>query len=76
MPKVLVSDPIDQVGIDILSQVATVDVKTGLPQDELIAIIPEYDAIMIRSGTRLTKEIIEAGKNLKIIGRAGVSVLS
>jgi len=74
MPKVLVSDPIDQVGIDILSQVATVDVKTGLPQDELIAIIPEYDAIMIRSGTRLTKEIIEAGKNLKIIGRAGVGV--
>ncbi|MEI6429090.1 MAG: phosphoglycerate dehydrogenase [Pseudanabaena sp. ELA607] len=74
MPKVLVSDPIDQVGIDILSQVATVDIKTGLPQDELIAIIPEYDAIMIRSGTRLTKEIIEAGKNLKIIGRAGVGV--
>lgn len=74
MPKVLVSDPIDQVGIDIVSQVAHVDVKVGLPPEELIRIIPEYDALMIRSGTQVTKEIIEAGINLKIIGRAGVGV--
>lgn len=68
MPKVLVSGPIDQVGIDILSQVATVDVKTTLSPEELIKVLPEYDAIMIRSGTKLTKEAIEVGKNLKIIG--------
>ena len=74
MPKVLVSDPIDQTGIDILSQVASVDVKTKLPLEELIAIIPEYDALMIRSGTKVTKEVLEAGTNLKIIGRAGVGV--
>jgi D-3-phosphoglycerate dehydrogenase len=74
MSKVLVSDPIDQVGIDILSQVATVDVKTSLKPDELKAIIGEYDALMIRSGTRATQEIIEAGTKLKIIGRAGVGV--
>ncbi len=74
MPKVLVSDPIDQVGIDILSQVAQVDVKTDLSREELIRIIPEYDALMIRSGTRVTQEVIEAGNQLKIIGRAGVGV--
>jgi D-3-phosphoglycerate dehydrogenase / 2-oxoglutarate reductase len=74
MPKVLVSDPIDQVGIDILSQVAQVDVKTGLPAEDLIRIISDYDALMIRSGTRVTKEVIEAGTQLKIIGRAGVGV--
>ena len=74
MPKVLVSDPIDQSGLDILSQVATVDVKTKLPLEELVSIIPEYDALMIRSGTKVTKEVIEAGKKLKIIGRAGVGV--
>jgi len=74
MAKVLVSDPIDQAGIDILSQVATVDVKTGLTPEQLIQIIPEYDALMIRSGSRITKEIIEAGQQLKIIGRAGVGV--
>jgi D-3-phosphoglycerate dehydrogenase len=74
MPKVLVSDPIDQVGIDILSQVAQVDVKTDLSPEDLIRAIPEYDALMIRSGTRVTKEVIEAGDHLKIIGRAGVGV--
>lgn len=74
MPKVLVSDTIDQAGIDILSQVAQVDVKTGLSPEELIKIMPEYDALMIRSGTRVTKEAIEAGTQLKIIGRAGVGV--
>ncbi|MBV9387320.1 MAG: phosphoglycerate dehydrogenase [Chroococcidiopsidaceae cyanobacterium CP_BM_ER_R8_30] len=74
MSKVLVSDQIDQAGIDILSQVAQVDVKTGLSPEELVQIIPEYDALMIRSGTRVTQEIIEAGTQLKIIGRAGVGV--
>ena len=74
MPKVLVSDPIDQAGIDILSPVAQVDVNTGLSAEELVKIIPDYDALMIRSGTQVTKEIIEAGNLLKIIGRAGVGV--
>ncbi|HLO52247.1 MAG TPA: phosphoglycerate dehydrogenase, partial [Kamptonema sp.] len=74
MPKVLVSDPIDAAGLDILSQVAQVDVKTGLPLEELVRIIPEYDALMIRSGTQVTKEIIEVANQLKIIGRAGVGV--
>ena len=74
MAKVLVSDPIDQAGIDILKQVAQVDVKTGLSPEELVKIMPDYDALMIRSGTRVTQEAIEAGTNLKIIGRAGVGV--
>ena len=46
MTKVLVSDPIDQTGIDILSQVAQVDVRTGLPPEQLKQIIGEYDALM------------------------------
>jgi D-3-phosphoglycerate dehydrogenase / 2-oxoglutarate reductase len=74
MPKVLVSDPIDQVGIDILSQVAQVDVKTTLSPEELVTAIADYDALMIRSGTKVTKDVIEAAKQLKIIGRAGVGV--
>ena len=74
MTKVLVSDPIDQTGIDILSQVAQVDVRTGLPQAELKAIIGDYDALMIRSGTQVTADIIEAATKLRIIGRAGVGV--
>ncbi|NJL01565.1 MAG: phosphoglycerate dehydrogenase [Spirulinaceae cyanobacterium SM2_1_0] len=74
MSKVLVSDPIDPAGIEILSQVAQVDIKTGLAAEELIQIIPDYDALMVRSGTRVTQPIIEAGTRLKIIGRAGVGV--
>ncbi|MEO0541226.1 MAG: hydroxyacid dehydrogenase, partial [Cyanobacteria bacterium P01_A01_bin.105] len=74
MPKVLVSDSVDQSGLDILSQVAQVDVKTGLPPEELVKLIPEYDALMLRSGTKVTEAVIQAGKQLKIIGRAGVGV--
>jgi D-3-phosphoglycerate dehydrogenase / 2-oxoglutarate reductase len=74
MLKVLVSDPIDQAGLDILSQVATVDVKTDLAPEALVAAIADYDALMIRSGTRVTAAVIEAAQKLKIIGRAGVGV--
>jgi D-3-phosphoglycerate dehydrogenase / 2-oxoglutarate reductase len=74
MPKVLVSDPIDQAGIDLLAQVAQVDVRTDLTPEALIQIIPDYDALMIRSATRVTQQVIEAAQQLKIIGRAGVGV--
>ena len=52
----------------------SVDVKTGLSEDEIIKIIPEYDGIVVRSATKVTKKIIEAAKNLKAIGRAGAGV--
>jgi D-3-phosphoglycerate dehydrogenase len=74
MPKVLVSDPVDPVGIDILAQVAQVDVSTELSPEALVNVISGYDALMIRSGTRVTKEVIGAATQLKIIGRAGVGV--
>ncbi|MFQ3548118.1 MAG: phosphoglycerate dehydrogenase [Armatimonadota bacterium] len=74
MPKVLVSDKLASDGIEILKQVAEVDVKTGLSEDELCSIIGEYDALAIRSGTKVTAKVLESAKNLKIIGRAGVGV--
>ena len=74
MTKVLVSDPIDQAGIDILAQVAQVDQRVGLSEDDLKAMIGDYDALMIRSGTQVTADVIKAGACLRIIGRAGVGV--
>ena len=74
MTKVLVSDTVDQSGIEILSQVSQVDQRIGLPPEKLKAIIGGYDALMIRSGTQVTSEVIEAGEKLRIIGRAGVGV--
>ena len=74
MTKVLVSDPIDQAGIDILTQVAQVDQKVGLSPDQLKNIIGDYDGLMIRSGTQVTSDVISEAKKLRIIGRAGVGV--
>ena len=50
------------------------DVKTDLKEDELIKIIGEYDALLVRSGTEVTAKVIEAGKKLRFIGRAGAGV--
>lgn len=76
MFKVLVSDPISDLGISLLVEAAdiSVDKKTGLTEDELVAIIGEYDALLVRSQTRVTERIMTAGKQLKVIGRAGVGV--
>jgi len=74
LKKVLVTDPISEEGIDILRQEAQVDIKTTLKPEEIIAIIGEYDALMVRSQTKVTAAIIEAGKNLQVIARAGVGI--
>ncbi|MBE0432730.1 3-phosphoglycerate dehydrogenase [candidate division WOR-3 bacterium] len=73
--KVLVSDPLAREGIEILKKSGIeVEEKTGLPPEELVKVIPEFDGIIVRSATKVTKEIIDAGKNLKVIGRAGVGL--
>lgn len=76
MFKVLVSDPISDLGIQQLMDAADVQVdkKTGLSEDELTAIIADYDALLVRSQTRVTDKIMNAGTNLKVVGRAGVGV--
>ncbi|HOS98529.1 MAG TPA: hydroxyacid dehydrogenase, partial [Deltaproteobacteria bacterium] len=73
--KILVSDKLSDAGVEILTAGGfTVDVKTGLKPEELKAIIGDYDALVVRSATKVTSEIIAAGKKLKVIGRAGAGV--
>ncbi|MCD4799954.1 MAG: phosphoglycerate dehydrogenase, partial [Methanosarcinales archaeon] len=72
--KVLVSDSLSEKGIEILEKGAEVDVRTGMSPEELKACIGEYDALVVRSQTQVTEDVIEAAENLKIIGRAGVGV--
>jgi len=72
--RVLVSDPVSEEGIKLLRSVAQVDVLPDLSPQEIIDIIGDYDVLLVRSGTQVTAEIIEAGKKLKVIGRAGVGV--
>ncbi len=73
--KVLIADKISDTGIARLRDDGfTVDVKTGLSEDELVSIIPDYAALIVRSATKATRPIIEAADALKIIGRAGVGI--
>lgn len=72
--RVLVADPIAEEGINVLRAEAEVTVKTGLKAEELIKIIGDYDALVVRSETRVTAPILEAGKKLLAVGRAGVGV--
>ena len=75
MPKVLISDSMDSIAEKILSlNNIEVDVKTDFTIEELIAKIPLYDGLIVRSATKVTKKIIDNAKNLKIIGRAGAGV--
>lgn len=72
--KVLIADPISDEGIDILCSCAEVDIKTGLTPEEIISLIGNYEALVVRSQTKVTAKVIEAGKKLKVIARAGVGV--
>lgn len=74
--KVLVSDPISDLGIQLLHDAADVEIvkKTGLSEEQLINIIPDFDGLLVRSQTKVTEKIIQAGTKLKVIGRAGVGV--
>ncbi len=72
--KVLAADGISPKGIELLQQDFDVVVKDKLPAEELLEIIPEFDALLVRSASKVTAEVIEKAAKLKIIGRAGVGV--
>jgi D-3-phosphoglycerate dehydrogenase len=74
--KVLISDPLSDDGIQVLLDAPDVEVvrQTGLSEEELINIIGDYDALVVRSQTKVNHNVISHAKNLKVIGRAGVGV--
>ncbi|MCP3943164.1 MAG: phosphoglycerate dehydrogenase [Desulfobacteraceae bacterium] len=74
--KVLVSDKMDEAGIDIFrnNDQIEVDVKTGLSSEELLSIIGKYDGLAVRSTTKVTRQILGAAVNLKVIARAGMGL--
>lgn len=72
--KVLVSDPLSSEGIALLEKHCEVDYITGLSETLLIERIGGYHALVVRSGTAVTAAVIDAGKNLQVIGRAGVGI--
>jgi D-3-phosphoglycerate dehydrogenase len=75
IPKVLISDKLSPAAVEIFRRRGVdVDLKPGLTPAELRAIIPAYDGLAIRSATKVTKELLDAATNLKVVGRAGIGV--
>src|SRR5690242_20291385 len=74
MAKILVADPLAEDGLERLRRAGEVTIVSRLAEAELIQRIPDYDALVVRSETRVTAPIIEAGSRLRVVGRAGVGV--
>ncbi|NYB26545.1 MAG: phosphoglycerate dehydrogenase [Methanobacteriaceae archaeon] len=72
--KVLIADKIEEKGISILEEFAEVSVQTDITNQKLIRSIGEFDAVVVRSRTKITREAIESASRLKLIARAGVGV--
>jgi len=76
MKKILISDKLADDGINFLNAQAGIQIhiQTGLNEDALCEIIPEYDALLIRSDTQVTARVLKAASRLKVVGRAGIGV--
>jgi len=76
VPKVLVADPISQRGVEELAAGGCLEVvvRTGLSEEEILSIIGKFEAVVVRSQTKITARVLEAGGRLKVVGRAGVGV--
>src|SRR5436189_4936824 len=75
-PKILIADPISQSGVDELTRDGTLEVstQTGLSESALVEIIPDFKAVVVRSQTKITAAVLNAGSKLRVVGRAGVGI--
>ncbi len=76
MKKVLVADSLDKEAVEKLKEIKTLDVtvKTGMDEAALVQTIPDFNVIVVRGATKVTRKVIEAGKNLELIIRAGIGL--
>jgi D-3-phosphoglycerate dehydrogenase len=72
--RILVADPLADDGLKRLRREGEVTVASKLTEAELVGLIPDYDALVVRSETKVTASVLEAGRRLKVVGRAGVGV--
>src|SRR5262245_1387343 len=73
-PRILVADALAEAGVEILRSEAGVTVETGMPPARLLETIKDFDALVVRSATRVTRDVLEAGRSLRVVARAGVGV--
>ncbi|MBA3796028.1 MAG: phosphoglycerate dehydrogenase, partial [Chloroflexi bacterium] len=72
--RILVAETLAEEGLALLRADHKVDVRVGMPRDELLAALPDYHALLVRSQVQVDAEAIATGKRLAVIGRAGVGV--
>ena len=72
--KVLVPEKLSPEGLALLRATVDVDERLGLSPDEVLSLIPGYDALIVRSETKVNSSLLAAGKRLKVVARAGVGV--
>ena len=73
-PRILVADPIADAGIEVLRREGDVTVQTGTPPERLLELVADYDALVVRSETKVTSAMLDAARRLRVVGRAGVGV--
>lgn len=73
-PKVLIPEKISSDGLSLLKVSLEVHERKGLSEKDLVELIPQYDALIVRSETKVTAELLSAGKKLRVVARAGVGV--
>ena len=74
VPSILVADALAEDGLERLRRAGDVQVRTGLSEPELIDLAPGFEALVVRSETRVTARVLEAGRRLRVVGRAGVGI--
>lgn len=72
--KIIIADRLDHSGLEILAKSAQVDDRAGISSEELVSLIGDYDALIVRGQTRVNAEVFSAANKLKVVGRAGVGV--
>src|SRR6478672_9781712 len=72
--RILVTEPLDDAGLILLRQQATVDVRLNMPREDLLDRAGDYEAIITRSGTPVDRALLDAGHALRVVGRAGIGV--
>ncbi|XP_066327022.1 D-3-phosphoglycerate dehydrogenase 2, chloroplastic-like [Miscanthus floridulus] len=74
-PAVLVAEKLSEAGLAVLREFADVECAYGMSPAELLAKVSQFDALIVRSGTKVTREVLEAGRGrLRVVGRAGVGI--
>jgi D-3-phosphoglycerate dehydrogenase / 2-oxoglutarate reductase len=74
MARVLIAEPLAEAGVELLRAHHDVDARATITREELLAAVGDVDALVVRSATRVDAEVLEAGRNLKVVGRAGIGL--